>query len=425
MSTQRWPRLVALFAVSLAWCLLAGACLPADNEKGFVPLFNGKDTTGWVGGDYDVEDGMLVCPADRGGTIFTDRDYVNFVLRFEFRLEAGGNNGVGIRAPLNSNPAYEGMEIQVLDDTAPEYATLQPWQYHGSIYGVVPSKRGFQKPVGEWNEEQIIADGRYIRVTLNGTIIVDANLDEVTDPAILQAHPGLQRTTGRIGFMGHGSRVVFRNILIRELPATRPDNTPPEGFTALFDGVDLTGWKGLVADPPTRAKMAPAELAAAQTDADKVMRDHWSVQDGALVFDGGGQSLCTAQDYGDFDLYVDWKIKPAGDSGIYLRGTPQVQIWENPVGSGGLYNNQNNPSQPLKVADRPVGEWNTFHITMVGEKVTVYLNDELVVDNVTMENYWEPDKPIYPRGQIELQNHGNTLYFKNIYLREIPPGAPQ
>ncbi len=198
------------------------------------------------------------------------------------------------------------------------------------------------------------------------------------------------------------------------------DNTPPEGFTALFNGRDLTGWKGLVATPPARAKMTPEQLADAQKKADEQMRAHWKVEDGALVFDGKGQSLCTAKDYADFELYVDWKILPKGDSGIYLRGTPQVQIWAAAVGSGGLYNNKKNPSNPIKSADKPVGEWNTFRIKMVGEKVWVWLNGELVVDNVTMENYWERDKPIYPSGQIELQNHGNTLYFKNIYIQELP-----
>ena len=202
------------------------------------------------------------------------------------------------------------------------------------------------------------------------------------------------------------------------LPAA--DNTPPEGFVALFNGQDLTGWKGLVADPRKRAEMTPDQLANAQKKADESMRAHWKVADGALVFDGGGQSLCTAKDYGDFELYVDWKILPKGDSGIYLRGTPQVQIWDRPEGSGGLYNNKKNPSKPTKSADNPVEQWNTFYIKMVGEKVTVKLNGELVVDDVVMENYWERDKPIYPTGQIELQNHGNTLYFKNVYLREIP-----
>jgi hypothetical protein len=200
------------------------------------------------------------------------------------------------------------------------------------------------------------------------------------------------------------------------------DNTPPEGFVALFNGEDLSGWKGLVGNPKTRAAMSAEQLAAAQEKADQVMREHWQVVDGALVFDGKGKSLCTEKDYGDFEMFVEWKILPNGDSGIYLRGTPQVQIWDlnrHPEGSGGLYNNKQHPSKPLACADKPIGEWNTFRIKMVGEKVTVWLNDQLVVDNVVMENYWERDKPIYPSGQIELQNHGNTLYFKNIYLREL------
>ena len=204
------------------------------------------------------------------------------------------------------------------------------------------------------------------------------------------------------------------------------DNTPPEGFAALFNGKDLAGWKGLVANPKKRAEMTPEQLAEAQKKADQNMREHWKVVDGALVFDGKGKSLCTAKDYGDFELYVDWKILPKGDSGIYLRGTPQVQIWDynqRPEGSGGLFNNKIHPGKPLKCADKPIGQWNTFRIKMVGEKVTVRLNGELVVDNVVMENFWEREKPIYPSGQIELQNHGNTLYFKNIYLREIPRGS--
>jgi hypothetical protein len=203
------------------------------------------------------------------------------------------------------------------------------------------------------------------------------------------------------------------------------DNTPPEGFTALFNGKDLTGWKGLVADPPKRAKMTPEELAEAQKKADADAHDHWKAENGVLVFDGKGQNLCTAKDYGNFELLLDWKILKDGDSGIYLRGTPQVQIWDpdckpaGGIGSGGLYNNQKNPSKPTVKADKPVGEWNTFKIKMVGDKVTVHLNDQLVVDSVPLENYWERDKPLYETGQIELQNHGNTLYFKNIYLKEL------
>ncbi|MCR4395236.1 MAG: DUF1080 domain-containing protein [Candidatus Saccharicenans sp.] len=195
-----------------------------------------------------------------------------------------------------------------------------------------------------------------------------------------------------------------------------------EGFGPLFNRKDLLGWKGLVGDPVQRARMKPEELRLAQEKADEDMRQHWKVIDGVLVFDGRGHSLCTAKDYCDFEMFVDWKIEPGGDSGIYLRGSPQVQIWDPvqwPEGSGGLYNNQKNPNKPLKCADNPVGTWNTFYIKMVDERVTVYFNGELVVDNVVMENYWERDRPIYRCGQIELQAHNTPLYFKNIYIREI------
>jgi hypothetical protein len=208
-------------------------------------------------------------------------------------------------------------------------------------------------------------------------------------------------------------------------------NQPPKGFVALFNGKDLTGWKGLLKgpydNPDKRAALSPEQAKELQQEADENMRVHWKAVDGILVFDGKGRSLCTAKDYGDFEMLVDWKIEKKGDSGIYLRGSPQVQIWDageggegNNIGSGGLYNNQKNPSKPSKVADRRVGEWNTFRITMIGDRVTVILNDELVVDNVIMENYWDRSKPIFPTGQIELQNHGNFLYFRNIYIREIP-----
>jgi HEAT repeat protein len=195
-----------------------------------------------------------------------------------------------------------------------------------------------------------------------------------------------------------------------------------EGFGRLFNGEDLAGWQGLVEDPVKRAKMTPAELAKVQVKADEDMRLHWKAEGGVLVFDGKGRSLCTSREYRDFEMFVDWKIEPGGDSGIYLRGAPQVQIWDPvqwPEGSGGLYNNKIGPAKPLKPADNPVGSWNTFHILMKGDRVIVYLNDVLVVDNVIMENYWERDKPIYPAGRIELQAHSTPLYFRNIRLLEI------
>jgi len=210
------------------------------------------------------------------------------------------------------------------------------------------------------------------------------------------------------------------------IEADEEQNLPPEGFTALFNGKDLTGWKGLVGNPKTRAGMSADELAAEQKKADEVMRSHWKVVDGAIEYDGWGRNtrlnLCTEKHYADFELYVDWKIKEKGDTGIYLRGAPQVQIWDTTlrkIGSGGLYNNKTNPSTPRVMADNPIGQWNTFLITMGGDQVTVKLNGKLVVDRVVMENFWERDKPVYPSGQIELQNHGNTIYFRNIYIRTL------
>jgi hypothetical protein len=209
------------------------------------------------------------------------------------------------------------------------------------------------------------------------------------------------------------------------------DNKPPKGFTALFNGQDLTNWQGLV-ELPQRKKLSPEQLAEKQKEANEKFLPHWVVKNGVIHYDGKGNSLQTAKDYGNFELYVDWKIEKKGDSGIYLRGQPQVQIWDSDnlgdnlkedrgLGSGGLWNNKKDSKgqKPIKKADRPVGMWNTFHITMKGDKVTVVLNGELVVDDAPLENYWEKGKPLPEKGPIELQHHGDHLWFKNIYIKEL------
>ncbi|HQK77004.1 MAG TPA: DUF1080 domain-containing protein [Candidatus Hydrogenedentes bacterium] len=189
-------------------------------EEGFVALFNGVDLTGWEGdtGGYAAEDGLLVCKP--GGNLYTVKDYANFVLRFEFKLMPGANNGLAVRVPMPAHAAYEGMELQILDDTAEKYNELQPYQYHGSIYGVVPAKKGFLRPVGEWNEQEVIAEGRHIVVKLNGEVIVDANIEEASKNGTMDGkeHPGLLRDSGRLGFCGHGDVLYFRNIRVKELP---------------------------------------------------------------------------------------------------------------------------------------------------------------------------------------------------------------
>ncbi|MDR2498947.1 MAG: DUF1080 domain-containing protein, partial [Tannerellaceae bacterium] len=203
-----------------------------------------------------------------------------------------------------------------------------------------------------------------------------------------------------------------------------------EGFVSIFNGKDLSGWKGLVQDPIKRAKMTPTQLADAQIKADEQMRNDWKVENGLLLFDGKGfDNLCTVKQYGDFEMYIDWLLDTSGkeaDAGIYLRGTPQVQIWDTArvnvgaqVGSGGLYNNRANPSKPLVVADNQMGEWNTFYIKMIGDRVTVYLNGILVTDNVILENYWDRKLPIFPTEQLELQAHGSKVYYRDIYVKEL------
>ena len=202
--------------------LLAAFLMFAD-DKDFKPLFNGKDLSGWTlvkksGSGYRVENGVLICPEDGGGNLLTEEEFDNFVFRFDFKLTPGGNNGVGIRAPLAGDIAYSGMEIQILDHDHEKYkGWLKPFQRHGSVYDMIPAKADALKPVGEWNTEEISAEGSRIRVTLNGKLITDADLSTITDPEVLKKHPGVQRKGGRIGFLGHGSHVEFRNIRIKRL----------------------------------------------------------------------------------------------------------------------------------------------------------------------------------------------------------------
>jgi hypothetical protein len=223
----------------LVMACLALAPIPAVGqapEAGFTSLFNGKDLTGWVYGSraggaenksgkgYQVDNGVLFTTKEDGGNLFTEKEYADFVLRFEFKLTENANNGIGIRAPLEGDAAYVGMEIQVLDDGGSEYKNLRPAQYHGSIYQMFPATRGHQKPVGEWNSEEIVAKGRRITVKLNGITITDGNLDDVKDEELLATHRnlnkpegsrGIANTRGHIGLLGHGARVEFRNIRIK------------------------------------------------------------------------------------------------------------------------------------------------------------------------------------------------------------------
>lgn len=218
--------------------------------------------------------------------------------------------------------------------------------------------------------------------------------------------------------------------------ATAVNNQAPAGYTNLFDGKDLSGWRGRKQDysPYAEAKLTPDELTSMQAQWNDDMKMHWSVDQakGEIVSDGHGVYLTTDKNYGDFEMYVDWlMVNHNGDSGIYLRTYPQVQIWDPdnpnevkngaPKGSGALWNdNPDNPGKwPLVKADNPVGQWNTFHIKMIGTRVWVWFNGQQTVDGAVMDNYFDRTMQILPTGPIELQTHGSEIRFRNIYIREI------
>ena len=209
---------------------------------------------------------------------------------------------------------------------------------------------------------------------------------------------------------------------------------PPRGFTALFNGKDLTGWCGGETFDPRKLAAMPEEKRQAQiAQWTQSMKEHWSVQNGELVNDGQGAYATTTKDYGDFELLVQYKTVPLADSGVYLRGCPQVQIWDytekakfplgSDKGSGGLWNNSPGApgKDPLVLADKPFGQWNSIHVIMVGSRVTVWLNNKLVVDHALMENYYDRKLPVPARGPIELQTHGGEIRWRNIFIREIGP----
>jgi hypothetical protein len=214
---------VLLLLVALTIAAPASELSPAEKAEGFVSLFDGGSLKGWTGATdgYAVRNGAIVCLQEKGGNLFTEKEYSDFILRLEIKVPEGANNGIAIRSPAQTgNLHLLGIELQVLDDESPKHkGIIKPYQHHGSVYGVVPAKPGALKPAGQWNEQEVRCVGNRFKVVLNGQTIVDADVAEASKNGTMDGlqHPGLLRKKGHLGFLGHGSPVEFRNIRIKVL----------------------------------------------------------------------------------------------------------------------------------------------------------------------------------------------------------------
>ena len=348
-------------------------------------LFNGKDLSGWSGEGYVVEDGSIVCTA-QGKNLMTEQTFSNYVLDFEFKLPAGGNNGLGIHYPGSGDGAYVGMELQILDNSDPKYNDLLPEQFHGSLYKLAAAKKTGLKPVGEWNHERVSVSGFAVSVELNGENILSANLDELS--ASHPQHEGVKRRAGHIAWLGHGDPVAFKNIQIAETPPlANTAGVQAAGFTPLFNGTDLKGWK------------------QAQTP-------QASAVNGILKLSGNGKpsQLSTDKEYANCTLVFDWRGSEAAsgkqtsaelDRGISLRGSSTCQV-----------KFPSSPSDSATAAARPIGEWNRTMITIQGELLTVSLNGRLVLDKVQLAG-------VAAKGAIGLQPGSSALEFANFWIKAL------
>lgn len=433
--------------IPLALLLLLPTCSApgAGNgtDDGFVDLFNGKDFSGWVNVNcaddtWTVRDGMIVCNGKPTGVMRTERMYQNFIAEFEYKhMVTGGNAGFFVWSdpiPSRGVPFTRSVEVQVIDGWETDN-----WTSHGDVFAIhgatmhpdrphpagwercLPSERR-ANGTGEWNHFRITA--------VDGTIKLAVNGKEVS---------GGYDIRPRLGYLcleSEGSEVYFRNLKIQELPAKLPLDDgftadQARGFTSLYNGRDLNGW-----------------------DVKPEHEGHWKSEDWRLTYDGAASDLWSEKEYGDFEMLVDWRwtgetkdvelpvvladgsvqtdaagvqvkqmVAEAGDSGIYLRGSSksQVNIWCWPIGSGEVYGYRTDGSMsdavragvtPSENADAPIGEWNRFHITMVGDRLTVVLNGKTVVQDAQLPG-------VDARGKIALQHHGAPLEFANLFMREL------
>lgn len=354
-----------------------------QEKEGFVSLFNGKDLAGWImfPGDpkldpketWSVEDGVIVCKGRPAGYIRTVRQYENFIFHFEYKMLRPGNNGALVHMVLPDKVWPKMVECQLFHREV------------GRIFGAVGGKfkggailKRPAKPIGQWNSFTVVSRDGNLATIVNGELVAMGS----------DAYP----SRGYICLQSEGVPIHFRNIRIKDLDS--------EPVIALFEGKDLENWK-----------------------LDQEAAKHWKVKGEVIDYDGKNRDLWTKRDFGDFILWVDWRLPKTGDSGIYLRGSSksQVNIWCDPMGSGEVWGYRTDASQPEEVrkavtpitrADKPVGEWNTFEITTTGDRLTVLLNGVKVIDNAELPG-------VKPKGPIALQHHGDPLQFRNIFIREI------
>ncbi len=380
--------LQAAFAAAV---LLTSASSPGPAEEaGFVPLFNGRDLSGWVeqkkkGAGWKVQDGILISPAGSVSNLYTEKQYSDFILRARFLLEKQGNNGIGIRAGREGgNPSTTGMEVQVLDDYHPSNGKLPLENMCGSIYRLVPSRRGFLRPAGELNDIEVRAFGRRIEVTLNGKDVLRTDLNRLLRREKFADQPGFIRFSGHIALLGHEpSAVAFRDIEILDLGRVFSAEEPPDGLTALFDGRSLQGWD---------------------------LQGEWLVEDGALVCRTAGRASPPGS-FREFELMMDWKLPEGGAALLRLPDGSRLHLDGGEEVPGGLVSGER-MVKPDRVKVRPAGAWNSIHLVSAGGRLSAFVNGELIHKGAQVA------APV--RGPLVLECDGQGARFRNVFARELP-----
>ncbi|NJM37209.1 MAG: DUF1080 domain-containing protein [Akkermansiaceae bacterium] len=415
------------FILFVSAALLAtGFAAEALNSRA---LLNGKDLSGWTSEGFVLE-GDTIVSTGKGQSLVSLETFSTYTLEFDFKLTAGASGGVGIHYPGTGDAAETGVELVILDSTSEKHKGLPDLQGNGAISKLIAAKKSALKPVGEWNRQKVSLLGSAILVELNGEIILRANLDDLSHRNL--PHLGARRRSGHIAFLGHGERIAFKEIKITELPPPAyTEGVLAEGYTRLFNGRNLDGWKhegttewfgsnGILKH--TGKKGEPAHLWTVKEYGDCVMVFDWRWSSkGAMamqpiVLPDGSLKLGT-------DGTEERQEIEEQDSGIFLRGSEdaQVNLWNWSVGSGEVWGYRKNMELPAEVraslvpkvkADRPIGEWNRVMITIKSDRLTVNINNRLVIDNAQL-----PGVPA--KGAIGLQHHGQSLDFANLWIKEL------